>query len=292
MELLQLHYFKTVARLGHMTKAAEELRVAQPALSKTIARLEEDIGVPLFDRRGRKIQLNAIGKAFLKKTEIALRALEEGRKEANDLAGLENGSIYLATSNLKRLSEPLEAFLSSHPEVNFRLNQASMEEMALLIESGEIDFGFTAMPIERPGIRELPVLNVEVFLAVPPGHRFAKRHSISLSEVANEPFVGYKQDYLFQKMNNDFCRKAGFTPNVICEVEEGNDIESLVLAGVGIGFVGLCKGDEESSLVRLHIEKPVCQRTFRLVWHEKRYLSKAAQKFRDFVVHYFAEMQN
>ncbi|MGY4691719.1 LysR substrate-binding domain-containing protein [Salibacterium sp. K-3] len=125
------------------------------------------------------------------------------------------------------------------------------------------------------------------FLLPPPGHRFAKRHSISLSEVANEPFVGYKQDYLFQKMNNDFCRKPGFTPNVICEVEEGNDIESLVLAGVGIGFVGVCKGDKESSLVRLQIEKPICQRTFRLVWHEKRYLSKAAQEFRDFIVHYF-----
>ncbi|MGY4688837.1 LysR family transcriptional regulator [Salibacterium sp. K-3] len=291
MELLQLHYFRTVARLGHMSKAAEELRVAQPALSKTIARLEEDLGVPLFDRKGREIQLNTFGKAFLEKTETALKTLEEGRKEVNDLAGMQNGSIYLATSNLNRLSEPLEAFLSSHPDINFRLNQASMEEMAQLIDLGEIDFGFTAMPIERTGIRELPVLNVEVFLAVPAGHRLAKQHSISLSEVANEPFIGYKQDNLFQKMNNDFCRKVGFIPNVICEVDEGSAIESLVQSGVGVAFVGVCKGGEESSIVRLHIDQPACQRTFRLAWHEKRYLSKAAQKFRDFVVHYFAEMQ-
>ena len=71
-ELLQLHYFLKVAKLEHMTKAAQELRIAQPALSKTIARLEEDLGVPLFDRKGRNIRLNSFGKVYLKKVEMAL----------------------------------------------------------------------------------------------------------------------------------------------------------------------------------------------------------------------------
>lgn len=286
MELLQLHYFRTVARLEHMTKAAEELRVAQPALSKTIARLEQDLGMPLFDRSGRNIQLNAIGKAFLKKTEIALDALEEGRKEVHDLAGLEKGNIYLASSNIKRLSEPLEAFLTIYPKVNIRLSQTSMEDMGQLIRLGEIDLGFTALPINISGICELPVLNVDVFLAVPSTHRFAKRRSINLNEVANEPFVGYQENNYFQKMNLTFCQIAGFTPNVICEVTDGDAIETLVQAGLGIAFVGTCIGAEDS-LVRLPIEKPICQRTFRLAWYEKRYLSKAAQNFRDFVIDYF-----
>ncbi len=69
MELLQLKYFQTVARLEHMTKAAEELHIAQPSLSKTIARLEKDLGVPLFDRQGRQITLNSFGKVFLKRVE-------------------------------------------------------------------------------------------------------------------------------------------------------------------------------------------------------------------------------
>lgn len=291
MELLQLHYFRTVARLEHITKAAQELHIAQPALSKTIARLEKDLGVPLFDRQGRQIRLNTFGKAFLRNVETALTALEEGRREVADLAGMKRGVIYLATSTLDRLSEPLGAFLSLYPEVNFRITQASMEEMAELIENGEIDFCFTAMPIKCAGIREQPVLNEEVFLAVPPGHRFAEQRSICLSDVADEPFIAYKEEHPFRKMNDEFCRKAGITPNVVCEVEEPAAIGSLVRAGLGVAFVGACKNNEESLLIKLHIDNPVCQRTFQIAWLEKRYLSVAARTFREFIVQYFAELQ-
>ena len=107
MELLQLRYFRTVARMEHMTKAAQELCIAQPALSKTIARLEEDVGIPLFDRHGGRIRLNTFGKAILDKVEKALALLEEGRKEVSELAGLDQGSIHLATSTLDRLSDAL-----------------------------------------------------------------------------------------------------------------------------------------------------------------------------------------
>lgn len=82
-----------------MTKAAEELQISQPALSKIIARLEEDLGVPLFDRQGRNIRLNTFGKAFLRKVEIALNALEDGRKEIEELSGLYSGSVHLAVAS-------------------------------------------------------------------------------------------------------------------------------------------------------------------------------------------------
>src|SRR3954454_11868431 len=101
MELLQLKYFQTVARIEHMTKAAEELHIAQPALSKTIARLESDLGVPLFDRHKRQITLNAFGRIFLEQVEIELTALEEGKRRVTEEAGLERGRVFLATTNHK-----------------------------------------------------------------------------------------------------------------------------------------------------------------------------------------------
>ena len=97
MDLLQLHYFRTVARLQHMTMAAEVLNVAQPALSKTIARLERELGVPLFDRQGRRIRLNRYGEAFLDKVDRALNLLEQAKQEVADMAGAEKGTIHLAT---------------------------------------------------------------------------------------------------------------------------------------------------------------------------------------------------
>ncbi|SEK99551.1 LysR substrate binding domain-containing protein [Paenibacillus sp. cl141a] len=156
MEMLQLKYFVTVARLEHMTKAAEELHIAQPALSKTISRLEENLGVPLFERQGRQIRLNPYGRAFLAKATAALQLLEEGRREVEDLAGLEHGRIHLALSNMEQLREPLRLFLREHPKVNFHIIQSSMEDMVQTIEHNEVDFFLTSMPVRHPDIRSLP----------------------------------------------------------------------------------------------------------------------------------------
>ncbi|WP_019637106.1 LysR family transcriptional regulator [Paenibacillus fonticola] len=286
MELLQLRYFRTVARMEHMTKAAEELCIAQPALSKTISRLEENVGVPLFDRHGGRIRLNAFGKAFLDKVEKALTLLEEGRKEVTELAGLEQGSIHLATSTLDRLSDALGEFLALHPEVNFRITQASMEEMAHLVETGEVDMCFTPLPIDRPDISTASVLKEDVYLAVPQGHRFAGKKSIRLSELAKDPFIGYKEGFPVQKMNDLLFQEAGITPNFVCRVDEPAGIASLVRAGLGVALVGNC-GASGIPLNLLQIEFPVCQRNFQIIWHEKRYLSLAARKFRDFLIGYF-----
>lgn len=290
MELLQLQYFQTVARLEHMTKAAESLRIAQPALSKTIARLELDLGVPLFDRQGRQIRLNLYGKAFLNKVNGALAMLEEGKQELADLAGEESGSIRLATNSLGRLSGSLGTFRERYPKVNFRIKQIApsrMEEMARLLQEGEIDLAFTAAPLEQPNIRDMPVVKAAVYLAVPPGHKFAGRGSIRLRDAADEPFVEYQAGHPFRKVNDSFCREAGFEPNIVCEVEEPASLSNLVQAGLGVAFMPACKPDEITGLSLLPITEPVCSRTYTLAWHEQRYLAKAAQTFRDFIVDYF-----
>jgi LysR family transcriptional activator of glutamate synthase operon len=292
MELLQLQYFRTVAKWQHMTRAAQELRIAQPALSKTISRLEENVGVPLFDRERGRIRLNTYGKAYLERVEKALNLLEEGQKVVSELAGLEHGSIHLATSTLDRLSEPLGEFLSLHPEVQFQITQASMEEMTSLVESGEVDICFTLMPIKHPGLCAMTVLKEDIYLAVPRTHRFAEWKSVRLSEVADEPFIGYKEDFPTQKMNDQFFQQAGIAPKYACRVDDPASILKLIHAGLGIALFG-CKSEEEDPhLAMIPIEYPVCQRHFQIIWHEKRYLSMAARKFCDFVMQYFAEAEN
>lgn len=96
MDLLQLRYFQAVARREHISQAAEELRVAQPSVSRTIARLEKELGVPLFDRRGRQVRLNSYGVAFLRRVDRALSELDEARRELSDAAGLGHGRVTVA----------------------------------------------------------------------------------------------------------------------------------------------------------------------------------------------------
>jgi len=287
VELLQLRYFRKVAKLEHMSQAAQELHIAQPALSKTIARLEENIGVPLFDRHGGRIRLNSFGKVYLEKVEKALNLLDEANLEVTELAGMENGSIHLATSTLDRLSEPLSEFVMRYPKVRLQISQGSMEEIGHLIASGEADIGFTAMPFDRPGFIQKTVLSEELYLAVPKNHRLANRTYIHLDEAANESFIGYKEENPFQKMNDIFFQKARISPQYVCRVDEPSAILSLVRAGLGVALFG-CKSREDSKLVLLPIESPVCRRNFHIVWNEQRYFSVAARKFCDFVIQYFA----
>ncbi|QKG85527.1 LysR family transcriptional regulator [Kroppenstedtia pulmonis] len=291
MELLQLHYFRKVAELEHMTKAARELRIAQPALSKTIARLEADLGVPLFDRQGRNIRLNSFGKAYLKKVETALMTLEDGRREVKDLAGMERGRIILATTSHKCFSDIIGSFISSNPDVKLQIIQASEKEKVQQLQSGDIDFCITFPPIKQTGIEGISFLTEKILLAVPHTHRFAKRSSIDLSEVADDPFIFIKQGNPFRDMTDEFCRKAGFTPNIVCEVDEHSAIIHFLRTGIGVAFLPeTLMENTDISFHSMEIHRPVCQRTYQIAWLKNRYMSKVARKFRDFVVQSFNEL--
>ncbi|GAA0409615.1 LysR family transcriptional regulator [Paenibacillus motobuensis] len=292
MELLQLQYFRTVARLEHMTKAAEQLHIAQPALSKTISRLEEDLGVSLFDRANRQIRLNAFGKAFLAKVEASLSLLEEGQKEVMDMAGLERGIVSIATNALNRLSPAIAAFRERFPDVSFRINQiapAETNQIGVLLERGNVDLGFGPMSIHKPGIRELPVLLAEVYLAVPHGHRLEHQSSITLDQVADDSFIDYKSGHPFRQVNDEISRKAGIRRTIVCEVEEPTALGSLVQAGLGVAFVPGCKGDQLPQYTLLTIEGTDNKRAFSVSWNEVRYRSEAACEFQRFLVEYFAD---
>jgi len=292
LELLQLQYFRTVARLEHMTKAAEQLHIAQPALSKTISRLEEDLGVPLFDRANRQIRLNIFGKAYLTKVEAALSLLEEGQKEVMDMAGLERGMVSIATNALNRLSPAIAAFRERFPDVSFRINQIAPTEtdrIGELLEQGNIDLGFGATSLHKPGIRELPVLLTEVFLAVPRGHRLEHQSSITLDQVADDSFIEYKIGHPFRQVNDEISRRAGLRRIIVCEVEDPAALGSLVQAGLGVALVPGCKGDDVPQYPLLHIEGMENRRAFSVSWNEARYRSEAAREFQLFLVEYFAD---
>lgn len=291
MELLQLQYFRKVARLEHMTKAAQELHIAQPALSKTISRLEKELGVPLFDRKGRHISLNEYGKTFLHKVESALTTLEEGRMEVQDLAGMERGRISLATTSHKCFSEIIGSFIISNPDVKLQITQASEKEKVQQLRNGDIDFCITFPPIEETGIEGLSFPSEEILLAVPHTHRFANRKNITLRELSDDPFICIKQGNSFRNMTDEFFRTAGFNPNIMCEVDEHSAVIYFIRVGIGVGFLPETLIEKGEKLYHtLHIDQPVCQRTYQIAWLKGRYLSLAARNFRDFLVRDFTDL--
>jgi DNA-binding transcriptional LysR family regulator len=292
MEFLQLQYFQTVARLEHMTKAAEELQIAQPSLSKTIARLEEDLGVPLFDRKNRQLRLNDYGKLFLDRVNRIFLELNEGKREIAERAHQKQTQITLAVSIPRVLPELLSSFLKLFPEVKFQQVLESTSSMKSRLEKAEIDFGISSVPIEGTDIVWEPLMTEEIYLIVPPEHSLSRREEIFLNEVKDEPIIGMNTGFGFRNLTDEFCRKAGFVPNIAFEGDEPGVIGDLVKQGLGIAFIPEISWLHHTNPFpnKLRIIEPKCQRTIGLGWSKRRYLSEAGQEFRQYVIEYFSKL--
>lgn len=289
MELLQLKYFQTVARLEHMTRAAEELHIPQPALSKTISLLEKELDVLLFDRRGKYIYLNEYGKTFLKRVDEALIALDNGKHELIDLSGKTFGDIKLVILSASSLiPELLASFRKQYPHINFNL----IQHFSNSVSPTDFDLCIYSSALKLDNTNNIPLITEEIFLAVPTEHPLASRSSIKLNEVATDDFISLKRGKDLREITDIFCKYSGFTPNVIFESDDPATVRGLIRAGQGIAFIPAISwgGSTGSSMKLLHIEEPICERTISLTFTAERYLPKAARLFRQFTIDYFTKL--
>lgn len=293
MEWLQLKYFQTVARLEHMTQAAEQLHIAQPSLSKTIARLEEAVGVPLFDRQGRQIRLNQFGRIYLERVDRAFRELEEGERQIREMSGLNRGSIRLGVSITSVLPELIGAFIQKHPTVHFRQTLGPTSEMIKRLEEGEIDLCISSVQVEGPDLEWLELMTEQVWIAAASGHRLAGRNSIALEELTKEPFISMNTGFSFRDLMDDLCLQADFKPNITFEVDEPEGISRLVGQGLGVAFMPELsfRTRSRTHLTKLRIESRDFKRTTWIAWSKRHYLSLAAQEFREYIIESYERMQ-
>lgn len=287
MELLQLQYFLAVARLEHVTEAARSLHVTQSSLSKTIQRLEEDLGVPLFDRTGRKLRLNEFGSRFLRRAERALFELEQGKQELSDLSSPEHGTIELAVTNASKLPHILREFRKKHPHIQFHVQMLTTQEMITLLHRGEVDFCLSSPPMQEDDIECQIVFVDPILVAVPKGHRLADRSSVSLTELQDERFVGVRRGYLTRDLVDSVCLSAGFAPKYVYEGNEPARLSAFVEAGIGIAFIPSTAMNSREHIHYLQVEGHQLVREIALLWHRNRYISRAALEFREVVVQYF-----
>lgn len=284
MDLLALSYFRAVARHEHISRAADELRVAQPSVSRTISRLESELGVPLFDRHGRRVRLNRFGAAFLRRVERALSELDDARRELADAAGLEHGTVCVAAETLRALTGMLRAFLTQHPSVDLRLVESDTDAMARRLRDGEVDLCFASRTLTGPALRSTTVLHEEVLLAVPYDHPLAAHDRIPVHALETERLITTHPGHWLRDLTDDLFATAGLDPHIVCEVNEPTVMLDLISAGLGIGLGPAVarSADPRTSLRWCHLDVPDCHRTLAVVWRQDAYLSTAATRLRDF----------
>ncbi|MEK4192938.1 LysR family transcriptional regulator [Paenibacillus sp. FSL R7-0163] len=290
MELLQLQYFLAVARLEHMTEAARNLHVTQSSLSKTIQRLEEDLGVPLFDRVGRKLRLNESGSRFLRRAERALFELEQGKQELSDLSSPEQGTLELAVTTASTLPNILREFRKKRPDIQYHVQMLTTQEMVTLLNRGEVDYCLSSPPIKGDDIECQIVFIDPILVAVPKGHRLANRSSVSLTELRDEWFVGVKSGYGTRDLIDSVCKSVGFVPKYVYEGDEPARLSTLVEAEIGLAFIPSTARNSREDIQYLQVENHELEREIALLWHRSRYISQAALEFREVVVEYFGAL--
>ncbi|MFB7511544.1 LysR family transcriptional regulator [Streptomyces broussonetiae] len=286
MDLLQLRYFQTVARYEHISRAAEELRIAQPSLSRTIARLEGELGCPLFDRQGRRIRLNAYGAMFLRHVDRALSELEDGRRALGDARDTGLGRVGVASETLLTITHLLGSFRAAYPRADVRLHQSDAEEMERRLRAGEVDFCVASQPLAGPQFDAVELLREEVLLAVPLGHRLDGRERVAIRELVDEPFVTTRPGNWQRTLLDRLFAAEGLTPTLSCEGDEPGATQDMISAGLGIGLIpAMSRRLGTQSLVPVgwvRVDAPDCSRTLSLVWSRDTYLSEAALRFREF----------
>ncbi|WP_152365410.1 LysR family transcriptional regulator [Microlunatus speluncae] len=289
MDLLALRYFQAVARTEHVSRAADQLRIAQPALSRVLKRLESDLGVRLFDRRGRNLRLNSFGATFLRRVDRALAELDDGRRELADAVGLEHGRVSIATETLRRLTPMLTAFLTDHPEIDVRLAEAAPAAMVRQLRDGTLDLAFASQPLTDPELRSRALLREEVLLALPATHRLASRDRVAVAELAGERLIVNRPGHWLRVLTDRLLVDAGVEADIVCECDEPTVMVDLIDAGLGIGLApAMARAAEPRvSAVAVRLDHPDSFRTLSVVWREDAYVSPARRELLEHAVRFF-----
>jgi DNA-binding transcriptional LysR family regulator len=292
MELRHLRYFEAVARHSHVTRAAEELHIAQPALSKQISQLEHELDVALFDRIGRNVRLTEAGEALLPHVRAVLTQIEAARVEMAERVGLRRGRAAIGTPptvGTQLLPRALAAFNQRYPGIEFRLHEAGVQTLIELLEAGLADMAIVTLPVDEASLTVAELFTESLVLVVSSNHRLAKQIHVPMEELRSESWVLSPENYELREATLHACRKAGFTPHVVLDGGEMDTLLRLVAAGVGISLVPRLAVQEGDGLSVLSVRDQRLYRSIGLVWRGDRVASPAARALREFLVDHLCQ---
>lgn len=242
MELRYLRYFVAVAEELHFGRAAKRLYMTQPALSKQIRRLENELELQLLHRTKRTVELTAAGKAFLPEARRILQQAEEAVQVAKRAARGEVGHLriaFTASAMHSVLPEILKNFRDRYPKVKLDLTEFCTLDMVEVLRVEKADLGFLHPPVDAPFLKLQPMPGENLVVALSQNHPLVERESLPLAALANEPFIlhpRYEGPVLYDQIVN-LCKQAGFEPRVVHEEVKNQTRVGLVAAGLGITFV-------------------------------------------------------
>lgn len=290
MEIQKLRYFYTVAEFGHVTRAAEHICIAQPALTQAIKSLERELKVPLFEKRGRNIALTEYGRFLKRRLDAILPQIDGLADEMEQLKGRVNKTIrlnILAASSL--VIDEIVRYRKKRPDAVFDFEQNELKnDCDILITTNGAsgtDGANGVRGAEAENCVKRCVKEERIYLAVPKASKYADCGSVDLSAVQDERFVMLSDSRPFGVICNKFCAEAGFHPKVLFESDSPTAVQNIIGTGTGVAFWpeyswGKVK---DKNVVLLSVSRPVCKRDLIVELHSRLPRSEYAEEFFEFL---------
>ncbi|MEG0385933.1 MAG: LysR family transcriptional regulator [Solibacillus sp.] len=294
MELLPLLYFKTVAQYENMSRAAEQLHITQPALSKSIAQLEASLGTQLFERRGRTIRLNRYGRFFLERTEQLLRDYDKAREDLQNIVSPGYGEVaigFMHTLGLKVIPALMNDIRTVYPNMKFQLTQSNSGVLLEKLEDGQLDVCLISSLDYKSYIYWEKLWEEELFLIVPKNDVLSKKEFIKVDEFAHRPFITIKKGNSLRNSVDELFQQEGFPLNVAFEGEEVHTLAGLVESGLGVSLIPSIKGIEQYEVQMIPVDAENCKRAIGIAYLDNTKKSSATNQFISFVRDYFNSIQ-
>ncbi|WP_196073101.1 LysR family transcriptional regulator [Nakamurella alba] len=234
-----LHWFLLLVETGRVTATAAELGIAQPTLTRRLARLEQELGAALFERTPRRLVPTAAGRAFYERARRSQAELDAARREIADLA-TPMGTVRLAflhSFGVRVVPALIRRFRETFPGAGFELRQDSAGTLARLVREGGTDLAITSPRPAGDGLQWQELFRQPLVLAVPERHPAAQRPAIAIGEVAAEPFIALQAGYGMRRILDELTGRAGFRPRITFESTDMATVVGLVGAGLGVGVV-------------------------------------------------------
>lgn len=287
MTLNQLRYFQTIARLQHYRQAAEILNISQPSLSRSMASLEDELGLLLFEKEGRGVILTKYGRMFL---EYVNRILDEYDSAIYKMKSLSNygGRIdigYVFPLANYYIPHTVRSFLNQkeNKNVTFSFNQHHTGHIIQCLKDDRYDVGFCAYVDHEPDIEFIPILKQEMVILTPVDHPLAHEESVSLQELTRYPVIGYDRFSGLGDYTTQLYRRLGMKPDIICECPDENAIKAMVAENFGIALTARVDTLNSSDVCILKLNDISLSHMICMTYLKNRYQIPAVQRFIQFM---------
>ncbi len=284
MELDQLRYFLQIARRGSFTKAADDLMISQPALSRSIQRLEEELGQPVFERKTRSIALTDAGALLQVRAQQILTILEETVAEIADdgvTGRVRLGAIPTVAPYF--LPEVLQRFSAEHPRAALIVQENTTEGLLRACTQGEIDLAIVALPVRAKYLEVEELFQEELLLVLPTGHPLADRPRIRPADVEPYPFVLLDEAHCLSENILSFCRQRSMQPVAVERTSQLAMVQELVALSHGVSMIPAMARSRDQSDRRVYrsLSGPKPTRRIAVAWNPYRFQSRLLKAFRD-----------